>query len=502
MKLAKKREELFFLLVALVLIFIVAARTPVDSDMWWHLRAGEETLRQGKPLLSDVFSYTRLGQPWINHSWLAEVIMFLAYQAGSFFLLGLGVALLATVSMFIIYLQMVGPALLKAFVLVLGAVVASLVWSPRPQLFSLVFLALVAYLLYLYKWRNKNHLVWFIPVFILWSNLHGGFPLGLILIGLMIVGETFNHVIGLQNPEVLEWKKISRLLMWLVVAVIVVLANPNGINTWLIPFRTVNVNALQNLIAEWASPNLHDPAQQLILLLLFGGVASFALSGKAVDGTDLLTFIGFAIMALVARRNYGPFALVATPIFSRYLQLTLRSWRARTSEIELSGLLNRLQNYIRNRQRKEIPPRLQQAFNLAIVGLLSFVAAGKLIAVTQPVMVNAAIQAQIPLNAVAWIEDNHPQGNLFSEYNWGGYLISALRNYPDFVDGRTDLFGDEIIGEWIQIVQAKGQYQELLEKYDVQIVLLNSDRPLVRALRDGGWKEVYNEDNTSILVRQ
>jgi len=502
MNLAKKRENLFFLLVALILIFIIAARTPVDSDMWWHLRAGEETLSQGKPLLMDVFSYTRFGQPWINHSWLSEVIMFLALRGGSFVLLGFGVALLATLSMYIIYLQMEGPTLLKAFVLVLGAIVASLVWSPRPQLFSLVFLALVAYLLYLYKWRKKNHLVWLVPVFILWSNLHGGFPLGLILIGLMVAGETLNHLLGIQNPEVLEWKKISRLVMWGAVAVIVLLANPNGINTWLIPFRTVNVNALQNLIAEWASPNFHDPAQQLILLLLFGSVASFALAGKPVDGTDLLTFIGFAIMALVARRNFGPFALVATPIFSRYAYFALKSWRSRFFEIPSSGLLNRIKEYFRNRPGKEIPARLQHGFNLAIVGLLVFVAAGKLLAVTQPVMVNAAIQSQIPLDAVYWIEDNQPAGNLFSEYNWGGYLICELREYPDFVDGRTDLFGDEIIGDWIQIVQAEGQYLQLLDNYSINTVLLNSDRPLVSALQDAGWKEVYTGENASILVRQ
>lgn len=498
---AKKREELFFLLVALLLIFIIAARTPADSDMWWHLRAGEETLRQGKPLLEDVFSYTRFGQPWINHSWLAEVIMFLAYRAGSFVLLGFGVALLATLSMYIIYLQMEGPALLRSFVLVLGAIVASLVWSPRPQLFSLVLLALVAYLLYLYKWRRRNHLVWFIPVFLLWSNLHGGFPLGLILIGLMILGEIFNHMMKLQNPEVLDWKRILRLCMWLAAAAIVVLANPNGINTWLIPFRTVNVNALQNLVAEWASPNFHDPAQQLILLLLFGGVASFAFSGRAADGTDLLAFIGFAVMAMVARRNYGPFALVATPIFSRYLYLALQSWRTRASESKPRGLLIYLQKYIQSQSRNEISPRLQHGFNLAIMGLLSIVAAGKMVAVTQPVMVSTAIETQIPLKAVAWIENNHPQGHLLSEYNWGGYLINNLRDYPVFIDGRTDLFGDEIIGEWIQIVQATGQYQDLLDEYDVRVVLLYTDRPLVNALRGAGWKEVYDEDNSSILVR-
>ena len=72
------------LAITLLLVFIMAARTPLDSDLWWHLRAGEETLRTGHPVLVDPFSYTRQGSAWINHSWLSQVILALLYRAGGF----------------------------------------------------------------------------------------------------------------------------------------------------------------------------------------------------------------------------------------------------------------------------------------------------------------------------------------------------------------------------------------------------------------------------------
>ena len=62
------KEDKFYLAVLLLLIFIMAARTPLDSDMWWHLRAGEETWINREVYSEDTFSFTRDGDPWLNHS--------------------------------------------------------------------------------------------------------------------------------------------------------------------------------------------------------------------------------------------------------------------------------------------------------------------------------------------------------------------------------------------------------------------------------------------------
>src|SRR3990170_1513314 len=56
-------------------LFAMAARVAVDSDTFWHLRAGTWMLDNGRILNFDAFSHTRLNQPWINHSWLSEIPM-------------------------------------------------------------------------------------------------------------------------------------------------------------------------------------------------------------------------------------------------------------------------------------------------------------------------------------------------------------------------------------------------------------------------------------------
>ena len=62
-----------------LLIFIMAARTPVDSDLFWHLRAGENTFQQMAPTLVDDFSFTREGSNWVNHSWLSQVFLYFLF---------------------------------------------------------------------------------------------------------------------------------------------------------------------------------------------------------------------------------------------------------------------------------------------------------------------------------------------------------------------------------------------------------------------------------------
>lgn len=493
---AEKSLNTLVLVLTILLVFIMAARTPLESDLGWHLRSGQTTLETGKPLTTDVFSYTRYGEKWVNHSWLGQVLFYLLYRWGSYAGIGALVALAATVSMAFVYLSMEGPALLRAFMVVLASLIAAWVWSARPQVLSLSMLAALAYLLYLYKWRKLDRLWILLPLFLLWSNLHGGYVLGFMLLAAAIGGEILNHLLGYQDEAVLPWKKLLRLGLWAVGAGFAVLLNPNGLYTWLIPFQTVGVNALQSFISEWASPNFHEFAQQPLLWMVFGLLAAVGLSGRRLDGVDLLALLVFGYSAFLARRNFGPFAIVSAPVLSRHVWTAAQAWWARTPRIAewYAGLSAR-------RSVKPVPQVFRRAINLSIVFLLGLVAFGKLAAVTYPLLVDSYLKTKPQASAVEWIATNQPQGRMFSSYNWGGDLIWTLPEYPVFVDGRTDLFGDEIIGEWMDIVQAKEGWQAELDKWQVNLILLEPDRPLVGKLAENGWNLLYTDSGAVVYGR-
>jgi hypothetical protein len=484
--------------VVFILIFAMAARTPLDSDVWWHMRAGETIWQSGHVLSVDTFSYTRAGMPWLSHSWLTEVSWYLLFRLGGYLALSAGVALLAALSMGLTFAQMDAPPLLRAFVLVLAATVAAVVWSPRPQAFSLVFFAATACLLYLYKWRQIDRLWLILPLFILWSNYHGGYVLGLLAIGAMIFGEILNHLLGFSGKEILDWQGILRLTLWGILAAVVVVVNPHGVAMWTAPFRTVEVGVLRQFISEWASPDFHQLVQQPFLWLLFGVLAAIGFSGKRLDGSDLLGVVGFAYLALLARRNYGPFALVAAPVLARHLWAGWQGWqRRRNSPTPLEGRGRGLA-----RLGGLASPRLNRLFNFALLALLTLAALLKVYGVTSPALVSEYSSRLFPVKAVRWIEVNQPPGQLFNDYNWGGYLLWHLRDYPVFVDGRTDLYADEILHLYLRVLGGEDGWEETLNQYRVNLVLIEPSSALARELkRSMDWIEAYRDDVAIIFQR-
>jgi hypothetical protein len=492
----KQSGDRLIVITILLLIFFMASRVPLDTDLWWHLSAGKETVTSGHALLTDIFSYTRYGAEWHNHSWLAEVILYYLFEKGGYLAMSSLVAVLATTSLGFVYLQLEGPAILRAAVLLLVGIVESWLWSPRPQLFSLVFLALVGFLLYLYKWKRIDHLWLLPPLFIFWSNIHAGYTLGFLLIGAVLLGELINHIPGYPAESRLPWKGIFRLGFWGLLSGLLVVINPNGINTWLVPFQTIQIQSLQQYIAEWASPDFHQIGQQSMLWLLFACLGAISLSKQKIDGTDLVCLILFGYLAFISYRNLGPFAVVAGPILARYLWSALKGFRERANVIveEKTSRFLRLQKL----GRKNLPGYVRKGVNLSFTGVILAAALIRIYFATYPPMIASQLSKTFPVEAVNWMREQKPNGNLFNSYNWGGYLEWNLPEYPVFVDGRTDLYNDEIIGQWMSIVNLGEGWQTLLDRWDIRLILLEPSRPVVGALAQNGWHILY-QDSTSVL---
>lgn len=481
------KKEKLYLLVILMAVFAMAARTPLDSDLWWHLRAGETTWEDRKPLTEDIYSYTRHGEDWINHSWLAQVALYLLYRAGGLRAIAACVALLAVFSVWMVYRQMEGSFLVKGAAVLLVVLVSAVVWSPRPQTFSLALFAVLAALLSLYKWQGQNRLFWIVPLFIVWSNLHGGYVLGFMVMGSMVAGEIFNRLFHPGQPHSLSWRQIRSLVLWMVLGGLLVLLNPNGLDMWRIPFQTVGVETLQDLISEWSSPDFHRLYQQPFIWLSLACFAAVGLSRRRLDGSDFVTFGLFFYAALTARRNFGPFALVAGPILTRHASDVLDRWQ--TSAQKRWDWFDDLLDY-RRKSEAGMNAKVRNLINILIVLFLTVGGIGKWWYVTRPDFIQEAERSLYPVEAVAWIKTHQPQGRLFNEYKWGGYLIWHLREYPVFVDGRTDLYGDEILHQYIQMKQGQKNVHDLVNKWQIKLFLLEDEPGIdITELVDGQRRE-------------
>jgi len=487
------------LLIAILFmgIFTMAVRVPTDTDTWWHLRSGEYILRTHSIPRHDIFSYTMASKPWIDHGWLAQIALYLLYAVFGYAGLGLALAAVVTVAFVFVFLQSEENLYLRAFIAVLAAITSAVVWIARPQIVSFLLTAVFSYILYLYKRKGRNYLFLVPLLIVLWVNIHGAFITGFILLGCYVIGEVLNNLLGHKDDRVLSYGEIASLIKVSLIALVVLVINPNTYRMYLYPFTTVGIGALRDYVQEWASPDFHQfhlhPFIWMVLLVL----AAVGLSRRGIDFTDLVLTSFFCYMALWAGRNIALFALVVAPVLMRYGAEAIRTlWEAiRTDDIE-QGLSSQL-----GRKQFAPGPWLTGLNWLILVLLLSLCA----LKVYQPLRsdVNLSVQEKyLPVEAVRFIRANHLPGPMFNSYNWGGYLIWHL--YPDhpvFIDGRTDLYDDEFIREYMEVTLARPGWREVLDQYGVNFILIESDSILAAFLAEGDeWQAVHADAIATVFL--
>ena len=107
-----------------------------------------------------------------------------------------------------------------------------------------------------------------------------------------------------------------------------------------------------------------------------------------------------------------------------------------------------------------------------------------------------------PMKAVEWIITTQPEGRMFNAYNWGGYLQWELPQYPVFIDGRADLYGEKTITDWWSVVNATDEGVALLDSWQINFVILEPGWPILEKLNQIGWQVLYDDETATIMGRQ
>jgi len=478
------------LLIAFIGIFVMASRPAVDSDTWWHLRSGAWMVEHGQILTHDEFSHTRLGQPWINHSWLAEILLFLVWRWFSYAGLNLLTAFWVLVAFGLIYWQCEGNAYLKAFTLVLAAAASAVYWAARPQMISFVFAAVFLHILYLFRWRGKNFLWLLPPLMALWVNVHGGFAIGFILLLITLIGQIASNMFKQSGPGVVGWSGIGWLAGAGLLCAAVVPLNPFGVTMYLYPLRTISIGALKDFIQEWQSPNFHQPGMQLFIWLLLATLAAISFSRRRIDLTDFAWLSGLVYLSFLAARNIPLFALVAPPVLTRHATAVLED-------------LKTTQPHLTRWMTPTPPGRGYTLLNWALLGLILVAASVKVVDSSLLTTNQKFVAKTLPVAAAHFIAQAHPAGPMFNSYNWGGYFAWTLYpDYPVYVDGRTDLYDDAFLRGYLNVSVGRG-YEAVFETYGVKLVVIETNSLLTDRLRsDPNWRSIYTDELATVFTRQ
>jgi hypothetical protein len=213
------------------------------------------------------------------------------------------------------------------------------------------------------------------------------------------------------------------------------------------------------------------------------------LNWKSVRVGHILLLAGFAVMSLSMARNIPLFAVVSVPILSELAARTLSGPNTWTKVEE------RFAGFSLGSGRSVFWPVVVTL--LAIISIAySNIKNGRNIYQFNP--------ETFPVQAVEFLERNPQEGNMFNEFNWGGYLL--YRSWPEhlvFIDSQSDFYGEELMREYDQVMSASGDWQDVLNKYDVTWVIIPAGSPLAQEIiNEPGWTIIYEDNTSGIGVRK
>lgn len=225
---------------------LAVVRTHADPDLWGHVRFGLDMLRDRALTTVDPYSFTQ-DIPWTNHEWLSELAMGFAFRHGG----GTGLLFLKALVILIAFVVMwrglrdvAAPWRWGGLALVALAA-HSLTVTIRPQLWTLLLLVVLCRLLV-----AGGRMLWAIPLlFVPWANFHGGWILGLGIVGAWCTGRLID---GADRREVMQLAAVAAL------SAAATLVNPYGTHMWEFIGTTVRLSRAD--ITEWQPIWRHSAA--------------------------------------------------------------------------------------------------------------------------------------------------------------------------------------------------------------------------------------------------
>lgn len=465
---------LIFIAVLWVKAIYPASSGIADTDFYWHLTYGRWIVDHQAIPAGDFFSWTFTDQPYQLTQWLGEAAMGLAYNfaglGGTKFLS----VLLAAITIGFAWLgarRFVHPAM--AFGVALMCNLVQIVTPMRPQLFSFAMLAVATYLIVSFLDTRRIRFLAAYPLLMaLWVNLHGGFIVGLLIIGIMATGLTVEAVLDGRIKQ--EVRKLSMVWGIVVVSTLATLFNPYGINSILTVLMIGGLRS-SSVISEWMPVNLTTELGWFYLLNLVPFVALMAVSGCKPRLTHGMIAGAFLVFGVMANRQVAMCAAVMAPL--------------------TAALLARTPHY------QKMLPTISDPSRPVIYALLVALMAGSYpaIAAKGNGTWEATMNLQYPLKATDFLVEHNLTDRVLSDTLEASYLIH--RGVPVFVDGRMDLYKDQHFFEWYLASRATPGWESLLEKHKPNAMLLRLDMAIRQAaLASGHWKQVYQDDRYSILV--
>jgi hypothetical protein len=481
--------NIIFVAIFFVLIFGSGNGLLGDGDTGYHIRTGQIILKDWRIPSHDSYSFHAPALSWTAHEWLAEVIMALLFAWAGLTGVVVFFAFLLAFTHWLLYHSLRAKSddlILCTFVALLATATSSTHWLARPHVFSILLSVIWCHCLYRYQSDNRTVYVGCLPfLMLLWVNLHGGFIIGLVLVGIYFVNEWFSSLTTKPDMSCICRERAKTLLLVLLACVAICLFNPYGFDILLFPIRVTSDRFIMDRVIEFLSPNFHEPIPFKYMLLLL--IGALAVSRSTVSLGDTILTILLSYMALYSARHVSLFAVILASVLLKALIDIV----ARLSEPFSTWYRTRNRNLlaIDHNLKAYLWPILSfvTVVILAATGLISYRFDDK----------------KFPVRAVEFLKRETIPGNMFNDDEFGDYMIyAAWPKYRVFMDGRSDMYGEKFGRDYLRIANVAPGWKQTLKKYDIRWIIFNTDSALTAAVKDQpDWQSIYSDPVATIFVK-
>jgi hypothetical protein len=473
-----QRSGLYIFLIASACVYYLqnAAILVGHYDLGWHLAAGDLIRKLGRVPFHDPWSFTTGGRQWFNLEWLWEVFASALFQYTGF--VGLAFFVVACGAAIVGYLTFLcrrsGAAALPVCIAVLSACLLYPEFTSYPNIYLAaapnISTMLFSVIFYGECLRRTRRLFFLPAIMLLWANLHGGFLLGLFIIGF------FGGIALLRR----DWSnfKIYSIVGFACFAVTFI--NPLGWHIY-VALTTVLGHFSQAYISEWWSyyRNITIPGSipGMVYILAFVALELRYRASCPLESRLLSWF--FLFLGLYEFRYMSFFFLFST--------------------VPLALGLDRLLPKPADRSK----------------AATSFLFAGLAVACALPLvylrMPALGLPPLISKQDVRYLETHDPHARLLNHWNYGGIFIFLTRGaIPVFIDGRAGTaYPDSLLRDDFtlfkphQLAISETGWDNVLAKYKIDTVLWPKSHEQLRhfLVDERGWKEVYTGEYAAIYVK-
>lgn len=478
----------FFSLFPYIVVFTASLYAPSDSDLGWHLKYGEYFFKNGSILRENIFSTMMSGFRWINSSWATDLLSYATFRSFGF----LGLSILAALIITAIFYFFSKAAKLDFFAQAIIFPILLYLQKPffevsfRGQLLSLLSTGILFYLLSEFETGKRKKIFLTIPLFVLWSNFHGQFLLGLGLFFLWTVLYLFKQILTgkyqVIKKEIIDSGKL--LFFCLVCSIIATTVNPFGTGVLLESLHHFG-NPLQRYIVEWI------PFERFSILwwnLVFCSLFIFASimiiyvqkKWKSNIHYIIITLI-LLILSFYVRRYSWSMLMISIPVISHLVSF--------------------------------MKPKLAEVSHTIAVIILIFL-------YLYIALVKAPQENVVSMNwdrycyqyvgcspkSAEFLKNQKYQGKMLTFYNWGGWLIWKYPEVKPSIDGRMHLWRDSQGYSAFEVYYPFEQNWKDINMSDYEIVYMTPKKPMYRKIlelvNDGKWEIAYKDDNAAVFVRK